>query len=96
MTMDEEHLKALVPTLGNYDWLTKNEDALKNLFPETWTHTANLQVLPLMWNLKMLGVEYSNNDQLAQVLMMLEKFRIVVRDGALIRRNPNRLFPVKK
>ena len=40
-------------TLGNEDWLRANEDKLKNILPETWTHVNNLNSLQLGFSLKL-------------------------------------------
>lgn len=49
-------------TLGNKDWLNQNEGALRGLFPETWTHTSNLNNLGIMYHLKLMGVDWPSTD----------------------------------
>lgn len=93
--MNSESTDYIAQTLGSYEWLSKNEDALKDLFPETWIHFANINTLQLMLKLKILGVDYKTEDQLGRILVILEKVRIVIRDGLFIRRNPNKIFPSK-
>jgi hypothetical protein len=83
----------LKSTLGNYDWLTKNEAALKRVLPETWTHIENLNGLQMGFNLKLIGVDWRNEEELSQVMIFLEKVGLMQRqNGYQVRSNPKQVF----
>ncbi len=82
----------MVDTLGNKEWLQKNEDAIKKLFPETWTHVRNLNALQVGFGLKVLGCDWRSKDDFRGVMLFLEKARLVLRDDMCVKRNPDRVF----
>jgi len=82
----------LQDTLGNEEWLKKNEDAIKNLLPETWTHMHNLNGLQIGFGLKLLGVDWRSEDEFGRVMLFLERTRLMLRDGLTVRRNPHSGF----
>lgn len=75
-------------TLGDIEWMTEHRNELRALFPETWTLAANLNMLQLGFGLKVVGVDWRNDDELAKVLTFLTKFGIVQFQSGLIRRAP--------
>lgn len=79
--------------LGNEEWLRANEPRLKALFPETWTHMSNLSVLQIGYGLKLLGVDWRSQDELANVMTFLTLARFCLLEVPLIKRNPHPLFP---
>jgi kynurenine formamidase len=74
-------------------WIKVHEAELKDLFPETWTHFHNVSTLRLMWCLKLMGLDFSTIDQMAEIMADLETHRVLLRDGQLIKRNPRPCFP---
>lgn len=82
----------LQDTLGNEDWLRKNEDAVKKLLPETWTHMQNLNGLQIGFGLKVLGVDWRSEDEFGRVMLFLERVRFMLRDGLTVKRNPHSVF----
>jgi len=62
-----------------------NIDAVRKLFPETWTHVHNLDWLRIGFGLKLHGVEWRS---LPEALTRCELAGIVQRDGYTIRRKP--------
>lgn len=80
-------------TLGNKQWVKENEDKLKAMLPKTWTHMNNLNPLQLGWQLKLLGVDYRSTEELAKVLVYLEKIGIMIRQNRFqVRANPAKIF----
>jgi len=55
-------------TLGSKDWLNQNETALREMFPETWTHVENMKLLPIMYRLKTLGVDWREENEIPEIL----------------------------
>ena len=83
---------SLQDTLGNEEWLRKNEKEIKALLPETWTHVGNLNGLQIGFGLKLLGIDWRNQDEFKRVMLFLEKTRFMLRDGLTVKRNPNSVF----
>jgi hypothetical protein len=65
---------------------------VKALLPETWTHISNLNGLQIAFGLKLLGIDWRSEDQLARVLLFLEKARFMLREGMIVKRNPQSVF----
>ena len=72
--------------LDNPQWVKDNLWKLRALFPETWTHLANIKVLPLMFQMKLLGIDFRTDEEFASALASFEALKIIHRDGHLIRR----------
>jgi len=81
----------LTDTLGNQEWLKDNEEKIKELLPETWTHMANLDGMKLGFQLKVLGIEW-HGEEFGQVMLFLEKIGFMLREDLKVRRNPNTIF----
>lgn len=79
-------------TLGNLEWLKSNEDRLKQLFPDTWTHLENVNVVRIGYGFKLFGIDWSSHKDLARILLFFEKIGFILRDGYTIRRNTNSIF----
>ena len=73
-------------TLGNKAWMSANRDALRALFPATWTLNTNVNWLAFRFNLKLLGVDYRTEEEVGQIVVFLTKVGIVIGDGQNIRR----------
>jgi hypothetical protein len=82
----------LLETLGNDDWLKANEQKLKALLPETWTHMGNLNGIQIGFNLKLLGVDWRSQEEFGKVMVFLERARFMLRDGMSVKRNPRSIF----
>ena len=82
----------LQSTLGNAEWLRKNEPALKELLPKTWTHAQNMNVLKIAFNLKLLGVDWRSEDEFGRIMVFLEKTGIMLREGITCKANPRSIF----
>lgn len=79
-------------TLGNEQWMRNNETAIRNLFPETWTHMQNIKTFHLCYNLKLLDIDWRTEEEFAKIMLYFDKIKIILRDGYMIRRNPNSIF----
>lgn len=83
---------SLLDTLGNEEWLKENEEGIKDLLPETWTHMHNINGLQMGLKMKMLGIDWRSQDEFGRVMVFLEKAGFMIRDGLTVRRNPNIIF----
>jgi len=79
----------LEPTLGNPAWMAEHRDDLRQLFPETWTLGANLNLMAIGFKLKLLGVEWRSMDELSRILAFLTKYGVVIvgENGTQFRRS---------
>lgn len=83
----------LHPTLGNPAWLRENEPKIKALLPDTWTHMENLSGISIGFGLKVLGVEWSSDEEFAKIMIFLERIGIMQRtNGYSVRANPDSIF----
>lgn len=76
--------------LDNFQWLAENEARIKALFPETWTHAQNLNMIAIGFHFKLLGLDWRSNEQFASLLAKLYKFGLIEHDPRnklLIRRS---------
>lgn len=78
--------QSVANTVANKQWRDKNRKALRELFPETLTHHANLNFLGIGFQLKLLGADWRSQDELAECLMHFEMSGIVHREGVLFKR----------
>jgi hypothetical protein len=83
---------SLLDTLGNAAWLRANEQAIKDLFPETWTHIGNLEGLKIAYRMKVLGIDWRSEDQFAKVMVFLTKTGFLLMQGQTVKRNPHSVF----
>lgn len=83
----------LMQTLGNPDWIKENEQRLKSIFPKTWTHFDNLDVLLIELELKFIDVNFSNVQELVNILFYLEKIGILLINSSFnVKANPRSIF----
>jgi hypothetical protein len=69
-------------------FLKHKQKEIKNIFPETWTHTANINWLGVGFKLKVVGFDWKSQDELAIILSVLERERLILREGVhLIKAN---------
>lgn len=90
--LEEMHRIPLEMTIRNPEWVKKNEQTLKEIFPETWTHMHNLNGLQIGFQLKLYGVDWQSQEEFGQIMVYLEKIKIFLRDGYLVKRNPRSIF----
>lgn len=83
---------SLIDTLGNEDWLKDNEEGIKEMLPETWTHIHNINGLQLGFRMKLLGIDWRSEDEFAKVMVFLQKTGFLLMDGLKVRRNPNTIM----
>lgn len=76
----------LKDSLCDEHWISQNRGQLVELFPEVWTHIANVSLLPIMYQLKVLGCDWKTEDQLACCFAVMEQVGIVHRDGEFLLR----------
>lgn len=78
--------QSMVDTLGSTAWVTANAAALRALFPETFTHPANINFLSIGYNFKLLGIDWRSDRDFAACLAILETLGITCREGTLLKR----------
>ena len=66
-----------IELLRDTTWLKSNEKRLKEIFPKVWTHSANMNMLGVGYRLKLVGIDWRSQDQLASVLTFLTRIGIV-------------------
>ena len=66
-----------IELLRDTKWLKSNEKRLKDIFPKVWTHNANMNMLGVGYRLKLIGIDWRSQDQLASVLTFLTRIGIV-------------------
>ena len=79
-------------TIRNPEWLKKNEQAIKNIFPKTFTHMHNLNGLQIGYQLKLIGVDWRSEEEFSGIMVYLEKIKIILRDGLTVKANPHSIF----
>lgn len=67
-------------------WFERNKTNLLEALPETWTHFSNINVVALIYRLKLLGLTIRSDLDLAACLANLETRKFLLRDGLLLRR----------
>lgn len=73
------------------DWIEIHSEALMSLLPDTWTHVSNLSHVFLLYQFKLLGLRVTSITDIADCLARLEREKLLIREGALIRKNPKRI-----
>ena len=71
-------------TLNNVDWLNENEEKLRSIFPDTWTHLGNVTDVQLLYKLKLLSVPLSH-DHVGDFMAFMEESGVIHRQGNTIR-----------
>ena len=92
MDIKFDSIISLRDTIGNDEWLKKNEKALKEIFPDTWTHIENLNGIQIGFQFKLLGIDWRSEEQFTRVMTYLERIKIILRDGFTIKANPHSIF----
>lgn len=82
-------------TILNLSWVIQNEDALKGIFPEDWTHVDCIDPIKLGFWIKVSGIDFRNEAQLQFALFLMQESRLLQRNGNYIRRNPDRVFTIQ-
>ena len=77
---------SLSNTLGSDEWCEKNEEKVKSLFPETWTHLKNINMLALSYQMKLIGIDWRGEEEFGRCMVFFERAGWMLRDGMLIRR----------
>ena len=80
-------MHSLTNTLGNSDWIAKHANELRGIFPLTWTHILNLNLLGIGFKFKVIGIDWRSEEEFAKTMVFLEKAGIYHREGILIRRS---------
>jgi hypothetical protein len=83
---------SLQHTIGDENWLKTNENAIKALFPETWTNIQNLNGTKLGSDLKALGIEWRSQAEFEMLMVFFEKMGFALREGKKVKRNQNPIF----
>lgn len=74
-------MSLLEQTIHDPEWLRAHTPQIKALFPDTFTHVSNANVAAIAFQLKLLGVDWRSQDELAECFATFEKAGIIARDG---------------
>lgn len=77
----------LLPTLGDTQWVLNHWDEIRAVLPETWTHMQNVNMLSIGYKLKLLGIDWRNEEEFGHCMLFFEVSGILLRDGYLLRRS---------
>ncbi|MNU19531.1 hypothetical protein D3C71_77600 [compost metagenome] len=67
---------ALRATLGNEAWMRANVHKLREIFPVEWTKMDQQQILQLLFQLKLVGIEWSHESQIPQLMEFFSRVKI--------------------
>jgi hypothetical protein len=79
-------------TIGDFNWMLKNEIQVKKVLPETWTHMHNIDSEKLMLELQLLGVNLHPVNDFIKIMVFFELIGILLRNVMSVRRNPHSIF----
>lgn len=80
----------LEQTLDDDQWVRAHEDQIREMLPETWTHVSNIDQVRFGFRMKVLGIDWKSYADLGAIFAALERKRIMIRDGVIVRYNPAR------
>lgn len=69
-----------------YQWVSANDAKLRNLFPEQWTRSEELDMMRIGEGLRDLGCDWYSVPQLLECCMTLAAYGIVETNDELVRR----------
>jgi len=84
--------RLLALTLGNEEWVKENEDKIKKVFPNTFTHMQNLNMLKIGFGLKIIGIDWRTYHELSNAMVFFEKSGLLLRQDNCIKSNPHSIF----
>ena len=85
-------MSSLKSTIENIEWVKKHEQEIKDIFPNTFTHVNNINGLNVMFEFKILGIDYKSKKEFIKILVFLTKIGLILRDGHSIKSNPHKVF----
>ncbi len=74
-------MSSLKDTLGDINWVREHEAEIKEIFPSTWTHMLNLNVLKIGFGLKLIGIDWRSDQEFTNIMVYLEKIGIILRQN---------------
>lgn len=96
--MASEVEQRLAP-LGDREWVRTKELAIKACFPTEFQKSASLDWMKIRFNLKLVGIDYRSDQELAKVLQYLTGIKLIqvrvdTMDNCsmLLRSNPQSIF----
>ncbi len=84
----QEQTAFMADTVLNREWMKANQDAVKALLPETWTHIGNVDIEQIAIGLKELGVQWTTIQGAANSVFALEANGTLLREGDSLKRTP--------
>ena len=63
-------------TIGNEQWMRGRIHDLRELFPEQWTKADQSHVLRVGMQLKIMGVQWTTEDQLTKILVYFNRVKV--------------------
>lgn len=68
------------------DLKNKDFEEIKNLFPESWTHHKNLDILKIGFGLKLNGIDWRTEKDLGAFMVFARTVGLIEIDAYLVRR----------
>lgn len=68
-------------TLGNSVWVHENTDKLKQALPQDWSDPTEAFGLPFRYKIKLAGVDYKTDAELACVIELLHHSGLLLQQG---------------
>lgn len=92
--MSPEFRTAISVTLANKEWWEKNLDTIREkIIPATWTHIANLNGMAMGFQMKLLGIDWRDQNEFGRVMVFFEKIRLMQRNNLMqVRHDPTWVF----
>jgi hypothetical protein len=76
--------------LANKDWWDKNTGAVKEMLPKTWTHMENINGMRIGFAMKLIGIDWRNENDFGRVMIFFERIGIMQRQNVYqLRVNPH-------
>lgn len=85
--------KEFKESLDNVPWNQKYIDAIRELFPETWTHPQNLNVTKIAFGLKLNGIDWRTDEDFGAFIVLAKKIGLIEIDTInLVRRGRDEIY----
>lgn len=74
----------------------KREHEIKALFPQDWTNANDINLLAVLFQLKVMGFDFRDDKQQTTLLAAIEAKGLILRDGLKFKRNPEKIYKETK
>lgn len=77
LVKDTQRKGNLETTIFDLAWYEKNENVIRDILPEEWTHASELNLVRIGYLLKLRGVDWTTNEELSEILAFLTTIRLI-------------------